>query len=118
VRRPGELHGVAYITQLVEMLINERLYRDLHEAESRNAALRARSRNCSPIRYPQPGSKRSGRALGWEERAAPSRSCRSARSSRSWGVRSPRFATPAQRDTYIATGAQRAREVLGALRWL
>ncbi|HTL35669.1 MAG TPA: patatin-like phospholipase family protein [Kofleriaceae bacterium] len=37
----SELRGIALAAHLVEMLINERLYRDLREADQRNTALRA-----------------------------------------------------------------------------
>jgi NTE family protein len=37
---PKKLHGVDLLSHLVEMLIHERLYRDLHDAEQVNASVR------------------------------------------------------------------------------
>jgi NTE family protein len=38
---PPELHGVGLVSQMVEILLQERLFRDLHEAEDVNDELRA-----------------------------------------------------------------------------
>ncbi len=112
----GDLNGADYIGHLVEVLINERLYRDLHEAEARNATIRALAA-LDDTTLPAAGRLAVQRALGWE------------------GVRAveivqirplddlPGTAFSALRDAgeraaYIATGAARARAVLGPLGWL
>ncbi len=114
VRAPaGDLNGVDYIGHLVEVLINERLYRDLHEAEARNAAIRA----LDEVTLPAAARLAVLRALGWEGvRAVEIVQIRPLEALPGTAFSALRDA--GQRDAYIATGAARARAVLGALGWV
>lgn len=113
---PGELRGTEYIGHLVDMLINERLYRDLREVERRNRALRALaalpSKRCGPDAIATLQS-----ALGWE--AARTVDVVQIRPLVPLpGTSFSAFHDADQRADYIASGAARARHVLGAIGWL
>jgi len=105
----GDQHGLEYVGHLIDMLINERLYRDLHEAESRNAALR---------RLDALGAGADvRRALGWEGvRPVPIVQIRPLEPLP--GTAFSAFGDADQRDAYIRTGIERATAVLGQLSWL
>ncbi len=112
----GEQHGLEYIGHLVDMLINERLYRDLHEAENRNASLRALAAlEAGPLGTTGIAQVRS--ALGWEG-ARPVDIIQIRPLDPLPGTAFSAFGDAGQRDAYITTGADRAKAVLGALGWL
>jgi NTE family protein len=114
VRAPfGDQHGMDYVGHLVDMLINERLYRDLHEAEARNAAMRALA--ALPLAPADLAAVRG--ALGWEG-ARPIDIIEIRPLEPLPGSAFSAFRDADQRAGYLAAGAARARAVLGALGWL
>ena len=107
------LHGLELASHLVEMLINERLYRDLREAEQRNEALRELAK--LPL-DPQLAARVIA-ALDWDqEREIPIVAIR------------PRQALPGNaftgffdrsaRESYITAGRRDAEAALRARSWL
>ena len=61
------LHGVALASRLVELLINERFYRDLREASQRNASVLALENLVTAGQLSAGGLASVRRALGWED---------------------------------------------------
>jgi NTE family protein len=109
----GEQHGMTYVSHLIDMLINERLYRDLREAEARNAAMRALA--ATPVEPHAMAAVR--RALGWET-ARPIDIVQIRPLDPLPGGAFSAFRDEAQREAYLAAGAERAKAVLGELGWL
>jgi NTE family protein len=114
VRAPfGDQHGMDYVGHLVDMLLNERLYRDLHEAEARNAAMRALA--ALPLAPAELAAVR--RALGWQI-ARPIDIIQIRPLEPLPGSAFSAFRDADQRDGYIAAGVERARAVLDSIGWL
>ncbi len=112
----GDLHGADYLAHLIDMLINERLYRDLREAEKRNAAMRALDALGPDVIAPA-ALARVRSALGLDTtRAIPIVQIRPLE--RLPGTSFSAFRDADQRAAYIEAGAARARAVLGPLGWI
>ena len=108
----GEQHGADYVGHLVDMLINERLYRDLRDVEARNAQLRALDAAALA-----PDAARVARAaLGWEG-VRPIDIVQIRPLDPLPGSAFSAFRDHDQRAAYLAAGAARAREVLTSLGW-
>ncbi len=105
----GDLRGAEFVGHLVDMLINERLYRDLREAERRNAALRA-------LAALTPAPDAALAALGWTG-MRPIDVVQIRPLDPLPGSAFSAFRDRAQRIAYLEAGAARARAVLGALGW-
>jgi NTE family protein len=105
----GELHGAELLGHLIDMLINERLYRDLREGEQRNAALRALAA--------LPAQSAILDALGWTG-ARPIDLIQIRPLEPLPGSAFSAFRDRDQRAAYLDAGATRARAVLGELGWL
>jgi len=116
-QRPAEEpHGLALVGQLAEMLINERLYRDLREHEARNAAL-ARLADLHPDVLDPARRDAVLAALGWDDaRVVEVVSIRPLEPLP--GTAFSGFYEADLRAEYIRIGMERARTVLGGLGWL
>jgi len=106
-----DLRGPNLAGHLADMLINERLYRDLHEAEDVNRALR----NLAELRLPQATLEQVKAALGWTNRK-PLDIVSIRPLEPLPGNAFSGFANQAARKQYIAIGRDRAIAVLGT-RW-
>ncbi len=113
---PAELHGVGLASHLADMLIGERLYRDLHEAETINARLAALTALAdtgviTPTQHAQILT-----AIGWQGwrrvKLIQIRPLEELPGSSFSG-----FFDEQLREQYIATGLARARAVLDTARW-
>jgi len=105
---PRALHGSALLGEVVNILINERLYRDLHDAESVNQRLRQLEQLVNDRQLSPEGAESVRRAFHWRplqiiqirpERPLP-------------GTAISAFSDPALRAEYIAQGVARAEAVL------
>ena len=107
---PAELRGVDLAGHLIEMLINERLYRDLREAERRNRTLSALERlTAGVLDAEQVAQVR--RALGWEN-VRPIDIIQIRPLAPLPGTPFTGFLDAACRSLYVCAGIERARQVL------
>jgi NTE family protein len=108
----GDRHGADYVGHLVEMLINERLYRDLRVVEQRNARMRA----LDALGLASDVALAVRRAVGWEG-AKPMDVVQIRPFEPLPGSAFSAFRDHGQRQAYIDAGAERARDVLSAMGW-
>ena len=114
---PPDLHGLAYAGHLATMLIGERLYRDLHEAEQVNTEL------ASLAALVERGAISAAQldtvlaALDWSGRR-PVKIVQIRPQLDLSGSSFSGFAEPALRQQYLAAGLARGLEVLAAAGWI
>ncbi len=115
-KRPSTVpHGTALIGQLAEMLINERLYRDLREHDSRNRALAALDALIPKV-LDAAQVDAVKLAIGWQGvRQVPAVQIRPL--SPLPGTAFSGFYEPDLREQYIELGVERATQVLGEVGW-
>jgi len=114
---PSTLHGLAYAGHLATMLIGERLYRDLHEAEQVNSALANLAALVERGTLTLDQLEHVMTALDWRGRRPVSivqiRPLEELPGSAFSG-----FAEPSLRRTYVDAGRTRGLEVLQTAGWL
>jgi len=109
---PAELHGIALASHLGNMLIGERLYRDLRETESANASLARLTELVEAGVLTQVQLDQVLSALGWAGRR-PVKVVQIRPTEELKGSSFTGFFEPALRAEHVAQGQQRARDVLG-----
>jgi NTE family protein len=113
---PGELHGLGLASHLADMLIGERLYRDLHEAETINERLAALTALVDSGAITATQHDQILTAIGWQGwrrvKLVQIRPLEELPGSSFSG-----FFEDHLRQQYIAAGAARARAVLDAAGW-
>jgi NTE family protein len=113
---PPPLGGVALVGHFAEMLIDERLYRDLREAEQVNAQLAALDALVAQGLLDAVHRERVKQALGWTgRRVIPVIQIRPTTALR--GTAFSGFVDEALRREYLDAGFERGLEVLGGLGW-
>ncbi len=113
---PPELHGIALASHLANMLIGERLYRDLHDTEAINAALGRLEDLVRDGVIDRGQLVRVMTALGWAG-MRPVKVVQIRPVGELPGSSFAGFFDEALRRGYAEAGAARAREVLGPLGW-
>jgi NTE family protein len=112
--KPGA-HGLSLVAHVADVLINERLYRDLREAESINQSLRALDALVPGTMSPEQLAA-AKRALGWEHyKQIPIVQVRPANALP--GDAFSGFFKHDEREAYIVAGRDAARDALRAAGW-